>query len=192
MAIPSEVLLINYEYFKKITQINGSVDDNFVRVGIVLAQDKYVQAYTGQNLMDKIKTDIDSLSGAYLTLYNNYLVKVVAWWTMVEMVPKLTYKYNNGTLGQYQSEDFNAISDEAMKDEIQRVKSNAEYYTQLMIEYLCDNMSSLPEYATSVTGKRPPRRSPYIGTSFMFSDSYPRRNFPIDRTLLPNGTIYQY
>lgn len=177
MPIPAEVLLINSEYLKKVTQVNGAVDDNFIRPCIILAQDKYVQSYLGQDLMDKMKDDVNSWSGAYLTLYNNYLVKVVAWWTCVELIPKLTYKHNNGTLGQYRADDFDPISDDVMKDEIHRAKQNAEFYTQLMIEYLCDNSSSFPEYESALTDKRSPRRSPYVGTSFLFSRSYPQREF---------------
>jgi hypothetical protein len=177
MPIPTEILLINCEYFKKLTQINGAVEDTFILPCITLAQDKYVQAYTGQSLMEKMKADLNSWDEPYLTFYNNHLVKVVAWWTMVELVPKLTYKYNNGTLGQYAAEGFTAIGDSEMKDEILRVKSNAEYYTQKMIEYLCDNSSDFPEYTTCVQGKRPPRKSPYTGTSFLFSDNYPTRKF---------------
>ena len=177
MPIPAEILLINSEYLKKVTQVNGAVDDNFIRPCIILAQDKYVQSYIGADLMDKMKDDVNNWAGSYLTLYNNYLVKVIAWWTMVELIPKLTYKHNNGTLGQYTSEDFDPITDDVMKDEIHRAKQNAEYYTQLMIEYLCDNSALFPEYTTVVNGKRPPRVSPYVGTSFLFNDSYPNRLF---------------
>jgi len=103
----AEVLFINDVYVKKYTTINGAVDPNLLYPSIYLSQDKYLSAYLGTSLYTKLKDDIadNTLSGDYQTLVDDYARRVVLWWTMVEALPSLTYKVDNGTLVQRQSED---------------------------------------------------------------------------------------
>jgi hypothetical protein len=123
--------------------------------------------------MEKIKTDIDAdtLDGNYQILVEQYIFKALAWWVMVDVIPKLTYKYLNGTLGQYSSDDVTAISDQQMKDEIARAKSTAEYYTQRLVDYLCYNSALFPEYTTNSGLQRSPRTKVTNATTILFSDN---------------------
>jgi hypothetical protein len=169
----AEVLFISDVYIKKYTQVNGAVDSNLLYPSVYLAQDKYLSPWLGANLYSKIKEDIanNTLTGAYQTLVDDYCRKVVLWWTMVEALPSLVYKLDNGTYAQRTSDDSNPMSNEVMNDMILRTRNNAEYYTGLLFDYLCANSTLFPEYSTNVWPQRPPlqRRQPF-GYEFSFNN----------------------
>jgi hypothetical protein len=76
---------------------------------------------------------------------------------MVEMTPNRVYKIDNGTMTQRVSEDSQPISDQVMKDAVNRARDNAQYYTDRLIDFLCANSSLLPEYSDNVFPERPPK-----------------------------------
>jgi hypothetical protein len=154
----AEVLFINDVYIKTYTQVNGSVDSNLLYPSIYLAQDKYLMPYLGTNLYNKLKEDIANgdLEGDYQILVDEYCLKVVLWFTMVEALPNLQYKIDNSTLVQRNSEDATAVSDLVMKDAIDRAMSNANYYLNFLVDYLCAESSKFPEYGNNVWPQRCP------------------------------------
>ena len=167
----AEVLFINDVYIKTYTQVNGSVDSNLLYPSIYLAQDKYLMPYLGTNLYEKLKTDIaaNDLSGDYQTLVDDYCLKVVLWFTMVEALPNLQYKIDNSTLVQRNSEDATAVSDAVMKDAIDRAMSNATFYLNLLVDYLCAESSKFPEYSNNVWPQRCPITLKKASFSYMIS-----------------------
>ena len=167
----AEVLFISENYIKKYTQVNGAVDPNLLYPAVYLSQDKYLSPYLGDSLYTELKTQIaaNTLAGNYQILVDDYCRKVVLWWTMVEAIPNLTYKLDNGTLVQRTSEDSSPISDTVMKDAIERAKSNAEYYTGLMVDYLCANSSLFPEYSNNVWPQRSPIGVKKSSSNYLFS-----------------------
>ena len=58
MALTPEILFVNPDYIKRITNINGSIEDAYLVPSIILAQDKYIQLYLGTDLLNKLKADI--------------------------------------------------------------------------------------------------------------------------------------
>jgi hypothetical protein len=161
----AEILFISDVYIKKYTQVNGAVDSNLLYPSVYLSQDKYLQPWLGTALYNKLKDDIagNTLSGDYETLVTEYCQKVVLWWTMVEALPSLVYKLDNGTFQQRSSEDGTGMSDATMKDFIVRYRTNAEYYTGLLFDYLCANSNLFPEYSANTWPQRSPlqRRQPF-------------------------------
>jgi hypothetical protein len=88
---------------------------------------------------------------------------------MVEALPSLTYKVDNGTLVQRQSEDSTPVSDVVFKDMLNRAKANAEYYTAVMVDYLCANSNLFPEYSNNQWPQRPPIQMRKGSASYIFS-----------------------
>lgn len=181
----AEILLISDVYIKKYTNINGAVDPNLLYPSIYLAQDKYLSPYLGTALYEKIKNDIlnNTLTGIYQDLVEDYARRVVLWWTMVEAAPTLTYKVDNGTMVQRTSEDSQPVSDTIFKDSLARWQQNAEHYTALMVDWLCANSSSIPEYSSNIWPQRPPVTIQKGSQSYLFSSG----NTPSSRS--GNGTI---
>ena len=98
MALTAEVLFVNPDYMKRLTQLNGGVEDAVMVPAIILAQDKYIQQYLGTDLLEKLKSDISGsgVTGDYETLLDDYVRKATVWWSMVEMLPNLYVKLDNG------------------------------------------------------------------------------------------------
>lgn len=167
----AEILFINDVYIKKYTQVNGAVDSNILYPSVYLAQDKYLLPYLGTNLYEKLKTDIsnNTLSGNYLTLVDDYVRRVVLWWSMVEVLPFLTYKLDNGTLVQRTSEDAQPVPDRVFKDMVDRAANNAEHYTGLLVDYLCMNSNLFPEYSNNVFPQRAPIQIKKANSEYIFS-----------------------
>ena len=170
MAIQAEVLLINAEYFKKYTHTNDSVDQNLLNPSIYLAQDKYLQGTLGTKLLQYLKDNIASLPADYQTLLDNYVRRAVCWWTMVEVLPHLTYKLDNGTLVQRTSEDASPIDNARMKDFMDKAQSNARFYTERLDDYLCANSSLFPEYQEYENGDIAPRPQRRGESTILFSN----------------------
>ena len=148
MALTAEVLFVNPDYVKRLTQLNGSVEESVMVPAIILAQDKYIQQYLGTDLLDKLKSDISgsSVAGAYETLLDEYVRKATVWWSMVEMLPNLYVQLDNGGLVIRTAENTAAISQDDLHREIEKARQNAQFYTIRMVEYLLQNSGSFPEY----------------------------------------------
>ena len=73
MALTAEVLFVNPDYLKRITQLNGAVEEAVMVPAIILAQDKYLQQYLGTDLLNKLKSDVagSGPSGVYETLLDD-------------------------------------------------------------------------------------------------------------------------
>ena len=167
----AEVLLISENFVKKYTTVNGSVDPNLIYPAVYLAQDKWLLPFLGTDLLNKIKTDVaaGTISGNYQILLEDYVQKPLLWWVMLELLPQLCYRMDNGTLVQRQSEDTVPVSDAVMKDMLDRARQNAEHYTTLLVDYLCANASLFPEYQTAQWPDRSPRTDVTNTLNYQFS-----------------------
>lgn len=164
MPLTPEVLFINADFMKRYSHLNGSVEEAYMVSHIMLAQDKYVQSFLGTSLFNKIKTDIstNSLAGNYVTLMDTHIRKVTLWWTMVEMIPSLYVRLDNGGLVVRISEDTTPITKGDLNREIDRARTNAQFYTERMVDYLCNNSSLFPEYTDLNPGDICPEKQVYF------------------------------
>ena len=189
MAIPQEILLINEELLKKYTPLTDAVDPNLIRPCIYVAQDMYLQNFLGTNLINKIKDDVanETLTGDYEILLNDYILKLLIWWTMVELYPSLLYKHDNGNLVSRQSEDTTPVTKGEMESLKEKARENARFYTNRMVNYLRFNSSLFPEYTNNTNDNISPDRNPYGKSSFLISDSYKiqRQRWSIQNFLPP-------
>ena len=76
----SEILLLDANYLKRITQLNGQVQEDQMQSAIIAAQDIHLQQWLGSDLLDAIKTKAQAgtLSGGYDTLVNTYVRKALS------------------------------------------------------------------------------------------------------------------
>ena len=174
MALTAEVLFVNPDYIKRITNINASVEDSYLVPSIILAQDKYIQLYLGTDLLEKLKADITAgtVSGDYATLLNSYVRKATLWWTMVDLMPSLYVKIDNGGLVIRTSEDTATISPGDLHRETERARTNAQFYTFRLYRYLCNNSSLFPEYASNTGADMLPQPADYYQSGMSISDGH--------------------
>ena len=150
-----EVLFVDPNYLKRVTQLNGGVDENYIVQAVILAQDKNIQLYLGSDLYDALKTKVQNatLAGNYQILMDTYVRKATAWWTMVELLPSLYVKIDNGGLVIRSSDNTTAISQSDFHREVERARQNANFYTNQMYRYLCQNPNLFPEYTTDLQNR---------------------------------------
>lgn len=189
MAIPQEILLINEELLKKYTPLTDAVDPNLIRPCIYVAQDMYLQNFLGTNLTNKLKDDVanGTLDNQYETLLNDYVIKLLIWWVMVELYPSLLYKHDNGNLVSRQSEDTTPVTKGEMESLKEKARENARFYTKRMVDYLRFNTNLFPEYTNNTDNNIFPDMNPYGKSNFLISDSYKtqRQRWSIQNFLPP-------
>jgi len=146
-----EVLFINSDYLKRYTGLNGGVEEGYIFPYALTAQDKHIQLYLGTSLYDKLKTEVaaGTLSGNYKTLMDDYVLKSLMWWTMVELLPNLYVKVDNGGLVIKTAQNTSPISRNDLQMQIDSARNNALFYTGRLQDYLCNYSSLFPEYTNN-------------------------------------------
>ena len=163
MGLTAEILFVNPDYLKRLTNLNGSIEDSYIVPSVIVVQDKILQAYLGTDLLNKLKAEVSggTLTGVYETLMDEYVRKATAWWVMVDLVPSLYVKIDNGGLVIRSAENTSPISGDDLHREIERARQNAQFYTERLVRYLSNNSNLYPEYSTNSGGDMLPRTDTY-------------------------------
>ena len=180
MGLTPEVLFVNPDYLKRITQLNGSVEEPVIVPAVILAQDKWIQQFLGTDLLNKLKSDVSAgtVSGVYASLLDGYVRKATAWWTMVELLPSLYVKLDNGGLVIRSAESTNAISENDLHREVENARQNAQFYTRRLVDFIQGNQGDYPEYNTNSSYDMLPDIGVYYQNGMTFSqgaDAIPQK-----------------
>ena len=157
------VLFISEEKLKDSTAINLNVDVNLLLPYVRQAQKLYVETKLGTDLTDKLKAEITAgtLAGAYKTLVDDYIGDMLPNWAFYHAIPFLRFKIENGNIYSKTSETGNALSTEEAQHLREEVRNTAEYYTERLIDYVTNNLSSFPEYSTNTGADVNPSKENY-------------------------------
>jgi hypothetical protein len=157
------VLFISEEKLKDSTAINLNVDVNLLLPYVRQAQKLYVETKLGTNLTQKLKDEITAgtLAGAYKTLVDDYIGDMLPNWAFYHAVPFLRFKIENGNIYSKTSETGTSLSETEAQHLREEVRNTAEYYTQRMVDYVCNNASSFPEYSTNSGADVSPDKNAY-------------------------------
>ena len=179
----AEILLITPQDLYNATPLTEQVDQTLIKGATVLAQDKYAEVYLGTDLLNKIKADVQagSVSGGYETLVYDYLQKALVWWTMMELIPSLVVKVDNGGLTIRNGEDFTTASQSEFKAIKDNAMNNAQMYTERMVNWLCYNSASVPEYNTNSNNDISPKKTVYTENNMYFSSGNTAMSNPLLR-----------
>ena len=151
----SYVLFISEAKLKDSTAINLNVDVDLLLPYVRQAQKLYVETKLGTDLNNKLKDLI--VAGtvgavgneAYKTLLDDYVGDMLPNWAFYHAIPFLRFKIENGNIYSKTSETGNSLSTEESQHLREEVRNTAEYYTERMIDYICNNNSLFPEYNTN-------------------------------------------
>ena len=157
------VLFISEAKLKDSTAINLNVDVNLLLPYVRQAQKLYVETKLGTDLTDKLKAEITAgtLAGAYKTLVDDYIGDMLPNWAFYHAIPFLRFKIENGNIYSKTSETGTALSTEEAQHLREEVRNTAEYYTERMIDYVCNNTASFPEYSTNSGSDVNPDKNAY-------------------------------
>jgi len=171
MPLPPKTLFVNAEYIKAYSVINGSVDQHLLYPAVYQAQDMDLAPWLGDNLYQRLKSDVDgnALAGDYLTLMDEYVRPALVPYVVLRALTSLAFKIDNGGLVQRTMEDAQPVPQEVVAEMRTEQLRAAEYYALRMGEYLCANSAMFPEYLNNQYPQRPPRRPGSGSVSFGFS-----------------------
>ena len=157
------VLFISEAKLKSSTAINLNCDPEILLPYVRQAQKLYVETKLGTDLTDKLKAEITAgtLTGAYKTLVDDYIGDMLPNWAFYHAIPFLRFKIENGNIYSKTSETGNSLSTEEAQHLREEVRNTAEYYTERMIDYVCNNTSSFPEYSTNSGSDVNPDKNAY-------------------------------
>ena len=149
------VLFISEDKLKDSTAINLNVSTTLLLPYVRQAQKLYVETKLGTDLNNKLKDLI--VAGtvgavgneAYKTLLDDYIGDMLPNWALYNCIPYLRFKVENGNIYSKTSETGNALSTEEAQHLREEVRNTAEYYTERMIDYICNNSTLFPEYSTN-------------------------------------------
>ena len=149
------VLFISEQKLKDSTAINLNVDIDLLLPYVRQSQKLYVESKLGTKLTQKLKDLItagtlgNAGNEAYKSLVDDYVGDMLPNWAFYHAIPFLRIKIENGNIYSKTSETGNALSTEESQHLREEVRNTAEYYTERMIEYVRNNISSFPEYNTN-------------------------------------------
>ena len=163
----SYVLFISESKLKDSTAINLSVDNEILLPYLRQSQKLYVETKLGTDLNQKLKDLIKAGTvgnvgnEAYKTLLDEYIGDMLPNWALYHCIPFLRFKVENGNIYSKTSETGQALSTEESQHLREEIRNTAEYYTERMIDYICNNTSLFPEYSTNSGSDVDPDRNAY-------------------------------
>lgn len=151
--MPAEVLFISESYLKDTTFVGENVQSNVLTSAIRKAQTIKIQSVLGKALYDKLVDDIynaggiSGLTGNYAILFEEYVVPALTNWALCEAIIPLTLKFTNKGISRAQDQYTEGIDLPTMQYIRNDVRNEAEWYTQRLTTYLCNNTGLFPEYS---------------------------------------------
>lgn len=149
MAV-SEDLIISIDSFRFYTNVEDTVDANFIEPAIITAQDSSEQIL-GTALKEKLVTDFnaDTLAGVYLTIHT-LLTKWICWVAYKKLLPKIYIKVANGKLTKGSNVDSSPIESSELGELLRSCDGDIVVYENKLKAYLRDNAGSISEFTSSV------------------------------------------
>ena len=161
----AEVLLIERTDLVKFTVVDANVDtDRFIQF-VKIAQDIHIQGYLGTDLLNKLKTDIESgtLADPYLSLLTTYIKPMLIHWSLVEYLPYAAYTVANKGVFKHTSENSTDVSKAEIDFLVEKQRITAENYSQRFVDYMSFNQASFPEYNSNSGPDIYPKQNSNIG-----------------------------
>ena len=157
------VLFISEAKLRESTAINLNVSTDLLLPYVRQAQKLYVETKLGTDLTQHLKDHIvaGTLTGADKTLVDDYIGDMLPNWAFYHAIPFLRFKIENGNIYSKTSETGNSLTTEEAQHLREEVRNTAEYYTERMIDYVTNNLSSFPKYSTNSGSDVNPDRNAY-------------------------------
>lgn len=148
----AKALFISPAELKIKTVIDGNVDDDKLTQFIEIAQDMHVHDLLGSTLYRHLQSLItggtinDAGNAVFLTLITDYIKPVLVHFSMVEFLPWCAVEISNGGAFKGSSEQGETLSMEDIGKLLNKSRTNAEFFTRRLIDFLCDNDEDYPQY----------------------------------------------
>ena len=149
------VLFISEDKLKDSTAINMNVDVQFLLPYVRIAQEKYIETKLGTNLFVAIQGMISGgtignvANANYKTLLDDYIADVLVHYAFYEVLPFLRYKVQNNNVVSKTADNSTPLTRAEAQDLRSEISNTAQFYTERLVDYLCNNNNLFPEYTTN-------------------------------------------
>lgn len=101
------ILILKEDDIIKLTSFTGNIDIDKLTPFIYTAQSNEIRRVLGTDLYNKIVSDFDSdtLSGDYLTIYNDYIIDMLVYYAASDYLTFGIYQINNGGIYRHEAEN---------------------------------------------------------------------------------------
>ena len=164
----SYVLFISEAKLKDSTALSLAVDTDLLLPYLRQAQKLYVETKLGTDLNQKLKDliiagTVGSVGNeAYKTLLDDYIGDMLPNYALYHAIPFLRFKIENGNIYSKTSETGTSLTTEESQHLREEVLNTAQYYTERMIDYICNNSTLFPEYTTNTGADVDPSHNAYF------------------------------
>lgn len=144
----AKALLISRQDVLKFTNLNGNIDpDKFIQY-ISIAQDVWIQAMLGTQLLKKFQLEItnDTLVDPYLSLLTEYIKPCLIHAAMLEYLPTAAISITNKGVYKHGAENSESVSKEEIDFITEKQRQTFMHYKERFIDYICENENLFPEY----------------------------------------------
>jgi hypothetical protein len=129
-----------------LTGFSGNIDSDSIKPAINTAQTTQVKRILGTKLYNKIYNDLDALSGDYLTIYNEYVIYMTAFFSASIYLSLSTDKVSNGGVYKLSAENATNSSDSKVNQLSKNYEAIAISYESNFKEFM--TTITIPEYGT--------------------------------------------
>lgn len=132
-----------------LTGFNGNIDSDFIKPAINTAQTTQVKRILGTKLYDKIYADLESLTGDYKTIYDDYVVYMTAFFSASIYLSLSIDKVSNGGVFKLSAENATNSTDAKVNQLSKNYEAIAISYEGNFKEFMAT--ISIPEYGIEET-----------------------------------------
>lgn len=164
----SYVLFISEAKLKDSTALSLAVDTDLLLPYLRQAQKLYVETKLGTDLNQKLKDLIvagtigDVANAAYKTLLDDYIGDMLPNYCLYHAFNFLRFKIEKGNIYAKTSENGTALTTEESQSLREEILNTSQYYTERMIDYICNNSTLFPEYETNSGSDVEPSHNAYF------------------------------
>lgn len=147
MADYTDVLLINENVIKSVSNISENVSGNYILPAIKLAQDIDLEETIGTQLKEALQKQVfdNALQDTYKALLDNYIQQYLTYATIVQLIPTVAFKIANAGVLVTDDEKMTNVT----STEVDKVKAHyrhlADVYKNRLQRFLVKNYSDYPE-----------------------------------------------
>lgn len=141
--------IVTTQQIKERTSIGGNVDPDKLRHLIDDIEFMVVEKVLGTKLYDKIVSDYEgsTLAGDYATIYNDYLVRIIAFSVYAEYLRDSVVVGENQGAFSHNPEDATVADLDNIEYVVKRNQTKADTLIDRLIDFLCDK--NITEYENS-------------------------------------------
>ena len=151
------------DYVYKRSVIENNVDADLITKFIWKAQELNIQSTLGENLYRKLVNDCPNFTGPYLTLMKDYVQPAQCEWVVYHALPFINFRLTNKAVSQKSSDNSQPSAADDIRWLRDQVRTNAEFYSERIKDYIKNNPSSFPEYYTTTNSfEVKPNKSNYF------------------------------